>query len=71
MVDCGEALQVQRVTARSGWTIDAVEAVIARQASRAERRAAADDVIFNDGISLDELRAQTCALWRFVGADQK
>ena len=70
VIDCRESLQIQRVTARSGWTIDAVEAVIARQASRAERRAASDDVIFNDGIDLDELVAQVRVLWKIVCLDQ-
>ena len=50
VVDCSEATQVTRVMARSGWTHDAVCAVIARQASRAQRRSAADLVIYNDGI---------------------
>jgi len=48
VIDCPEALQVQRVSERSGMTPDQVRAVMAAQASRAERLAAADDVIVND-----------------------
>jgi len=50
--------------ARSGWTEDAVRAVIAQQASRPARRAAADAVIHNEGLSLDALLAEVDALWR-------
>ena len=55
VVDCREATQISRVTARSGWTPDAVQKVIAEQASRAQRRAAADTCIYNDGLSLQAL----------------
>lgn len=56
VVDCRNATQIDRVIAResgrSGWTVQAVEQVIAVQASRAQRRAAADICLYNDGISL-------------------
>jgi dephospho-CoA kinase len=68
LVDCAEALQVERVVARSGWTADAVLAVIAQQASRAARRAAADAVIANEGIALERLAAEVDALWRLTVA---
>ena len=55
VVDCKESTQVARVHARNGWAVEAVEAVIRQQASRAQRLAAADVVIFNDGIDLEEL----------------
>ncbi|WP_332775081.1 dephospho-CoA kinase [Polaromonas sp.] len=59
VVDCSEATQISRVMAReagrSGWTREAVEKVMAGQASRAQRRAAADICIYNDQLSLDEL----------------
>jgi dephospho-CoA kinase len=55
VVDCREQTQIDRVVARSGWTPEAVRSVIAQQASRALRRACADAVIFNDGLSLDAL----------------
>lgn len=63
VIDCAEAAQVQRVTARSGWLPEAVRAVVASQASRAARRAAADAVIFNDGITLDQLGVNVSQLW--------
>lgn len=49
VVDCTEALQIERTMARSGLARSEVEAVMAAQASRAERLAAADDVIDNQG----------------------
>jgi dephospho-CoA kinase len=55
VVDCLEATQVARVVARSGLPAAQVEAIMAAQASRALRLAAADSVIFNDGISLAQL----------------
>lgn len=66
VVDCEETTQTSRVMAREstktsdnrGWTHDAVEKVIASQASRAQRRAAADWVIYNDGLSLNALAEQ-------------
>ena len=63
VVDCDEATQVQRVLQRPGWTDAAARAVVARQASRAARRAVADAVIHNDQISLDVLHAQVRSLW--------
>lgn len=48
VVDCDEAVQVERVAARSGLSPSEVRAIMATQASRAERLAAADDVILND-----------------------
>lgn len=63
VVDCEESTQVARVMARSGWSREAVERVIAQQASRARRRAIADAVIFNEGLSRDALGEQVLALW--------
>jgi dephospho-CoA kinase len=64
LIDCAEALQVERVMARSGWAESAVRAVVVQQASRAARRAAADAVIDNDGIGFDELSIEVDALWQ-------
>ena len=47
VVDCDEATQVARVVARSGLSPDEVRRIIATQLARAERLAAADDVIVN------------------------
>jgi len=64
VVDATEETQLRRVVARSGWTPDAVHAVIAQQAPRKLRRAAADAVIFNESLSLEELGAQVRSLWK-------
>jgi dephospho-CoA kinase len=64
VVDCAEGLQVDRVMARSGWTESAVRAVLSQQATRAARRAAADAVIDNEGIGIEQLGREVDALWR-------
>jgi dephospho-CoA kinase len=71
VVDCSEAAQVARVMARSGWTRDAVCAVIAQQASRRLRRSIADAVIHNDGIEREQLAEEVLGLWtRWVVPNQ-
>ena len=64
VVDATEATQLQRVVARSQWTPEAVRAVMAQQATRRARRAAADAVICNESLTLEELRAQVQSLWK-------
>ena len=49
VVDCAEATQIARVMNRNGLARAEVERILAAQATRAERLAAADDVIDNDG----------------------
>lgn len=49
VVDCSEDAQVRRVISRSGLPEAQVHAIMAAQVTRAERLAAADDVIHNDG----------------------
>lgn len=61
VVDCPEDTQVARVRARSGLSEDEVRAIMATQAPRAARLAAADDVIDNGG-GLDALRKQVALL---------
>jgi dephospho-CoA kinase len=61
VVDCPEALQVERVRGRSGLAEAEVRSIIAQQAARAARLAAADDVIDNGG-TLEALRRQVAAL---------
>jgi dephospho-CoA kinase len=63
VVDCPEEVQVARVTLRSGLEACQVRAIMAAQASRAVRLAAADDVVDNGG-SLEHLREQVAALHR-------
>ena len=67
VVDCTEDSQVRRVMARSGWTEDAVRRVIAQQATRERRRAIADAVILNEGLSLSALEQAVIAVWRGWG----
>jgi dephospho-CoA kinase len=64
VVDCREETQSSRVVSRSGWTSEAVAAVIGQQATRAQRRAAADAVIFNDGISIERLAIEVDRIWK-------
>jgi dephospho-CoA kinase len=61
VIDVPEALQVARVRARSALAEDAIRAIMRAQASRAERLAAADDVLDNSG-TLDALRHGVRAL---------
>ncbi len=61
VVDCPEELQVRRVMARSALAEPEVKAIMATQAGRAERRAAADDILINDG-DFSKVRDQVSAL---------
>ena len=58
VVDCEVTTQINRVMQRSGWTKAMVENVIASQATRTQRLAAADLVIYNDELALDDLAKQ-------------
>ncbi|MEO8388188.1 dephospho-CoA kinase [Polaromonas sp.] len=58
VVDCAEATQIDRVTVRNGWPRDVVEKIMAGQASRAQRLAAADVCLYNDGLTLADLEGQ-------------
>ena len=53
VVDCPEEEQVRRVMSRSGLEAEEVRAIMATQATRAERLAAADDVLENGGDPAD------------------
>src|ERR1700694_3195982 len=57
VVDVDEAVQLQRVMARDGCTDQQARAILASQASRSERLAAADDVLLNAGTVTDLRRA--------------
>ncbi len=67
VVDCSPQTQVERVVARSGHTPEAVLAIMAAQASRAQRLAAADLVICNEGLSLEQLRDKVVHAARLFG----
>ena len=60
-IDCAEQVQIARVMARSGLAESEVRAIMAAQVTRAQRLAAADDVIVNNG-DLDALRPQIARL---------
>lgn len=61
VVDCPESLQISRVMARNGLAEAEVRAILATQATRAQRLAAADDVLANDA-GLAALEAQIANL---------
>lgn len=61
VVDCPDDVRVARVRARSGLPEAQIRAIMASQASRSERLAAADDVIDN-GTTPQALHAQVAAL---------
>jgi dephospho-CoA kinase len=63
VLDAPEEAQLARVRMRSALPADEVSAIMAAQAKRAERLAAADDVIDNGG-TIDALRKQVAALHR-------
>lgn len=60
-IDCQESTQIARVMARNGLSEAQVRAIMAAQASRQQRLAAADDVIDNDA-GLDALAPQVARL---------
>lgn len=68
VVDCPEELQIARVMQRNGLPEQQVRAIMAAQASRAQRCAAADDLICNDRdtaaliLQVERLHALYCAL---------
>jgi len=63
VVDCDPETQIARVQARSGLTSEAIQRIMAAQAARNTRLAAADDVIVNDGqTTVDQLHARAKAL---------
>lgn len=66
VIDCDEAVQRDRALAR-GWSAAQVEGALAAQATRAQRRQAADAVIDNTSLTLEALGEQLHALlglWR-------
>jgi dephospho-CoA kinase len=59
VVDCRESTQIARVVARNGLAPQAVEKIMAGQTTRAQRLAAADFCIYNDGLRLETLALLT------------
>ena len=58
VIDCTEDTQIARVMGRNGLTAEEVRKVVGAQATRRQRMASADLVLFNDGITLDHLAQQ-------------
>jgi dephospho-CoA kinase len=61
VVDCSEQTQVRRALARGGWSEREIRAMMAKQASRKDRLARADDIIDTD-CDLAELGSRVSAL---------
>ena len=61
VVDCSEELQIRRLQARDGSTLEQARSILAAQVSREARLAVADDIIVNEG-ELGPLRDQVAAL---------
>ena len=61
VVDCDEALQIRRVQARDGATVEQARAILNAQVSRSTRLKAAHDVLSNEG-DLSAVRDQVEAL---------
>lgn len=67
VADCSEETQVQRVQKRNGLDSNAVRAIINAQAPRLRRLAAADIVVFNDGIGMQQLEKQCQQVCTILG----
>ena len=65
VVDVDPEVAVRRLVEQRGMRADDVRARMARQATREERLARADRVIDNSG-TVDDLRAQVDAAWRWI-----
>jgi dephospho-CoA kinase len=62
VIDCLEQTQINRVILRNTLKTADVEKIMANQASRKMRNSAADIVIFNDSITVEQLREQVTHL---------
>jgi dephospho-CoA kinase len=61
VVDCAEELQIKRLQARDGSTVEQAQAILNAQASRAARVKAAHDLITNEG-AVGDLRDRVAIL---------
>ena len=61
VVDCSEELQIRRLQARDGISLEQARAILDAQVTRDARLSAADDVIVNDG-ELGPLRDEVARL---------
>lgn len=62
VVDCLPETQIARVMARNAMTRPAVEAIMVNQSSRLRRLKVADSVIFNEGMTPEDLSLEVAAL---------
>jgi dephospho-CoA kinase len=62
VVDCSQDTQIRRVMQRSGMAAEAVQAIMATQASREKRLAAADWVVANDVDDIGQLEREAQAI---------
>ena len=67
VVDCDSDTQRARVAARSGLALAEIDRIIAQQASRAQRLACADIVVYNQGLDLAALNAEVRQAARHFG----
>ncbi|MDO8777956.1 MAG: dephospho-CoA kinase [Burkholderiaceae bacterium] len=67
VIDCSPQTQLDRVTARNSLASAAVEKIIASQASRTERLKAADIIIFNESITINQLQHEVSQVARIFG----
>lgn len=66
VIDCLESTQIKRVIQRNTFKQVDVEKVIASQASRKMRNSAADILIFNDSITVEQLRERVTQVVKHV-----
>jgi dephospho-CoA kinase len=62
VIDCLEVTQIARVVQRNAMLEEQVLQIMGTQSKRVDRLAAADMVLFNDGIDLDTLAAQVAEI---------
>lgn len=67
VVDCPVDTQVERVMARNGWSRSQIEAIVHQQSPREHRLAAADWVLYNDGIDMPALQTLVRQVARQMG----
>ncbi len=67
VVDCTVETQIRRVVKRNGLGEEAVQQIIAAQAPRGARLAAADAVVFNDAVTIEQLHTEIGQLANTLG----
>jgi dephospho-CoA kinase len=66
VVDCLEQTQIERVIARNTLRQEDVKKIIANQAKRKMRNSAADILIFNDSISVEQLNEEVTHVYKHL-----